>query len=80
MVLFCVIQEEFFFVLMIKNLPANAGDTVSIPGLGRSHILWRNKSPWATNNETHTPETHALQQRVAPTSSNKTPVQPKVNE
>ena len=23
-----------------KNLPANAGDTGSIPGLGRFHILW----------------------------------------
>ena len=24
---------------LVKNLPANAGDTGSIPGLGRSHIL-----------------------------------------
>ena len=23
---------------MVKNLPANAGDTGSIPGLGRSHM------------------------------------------
>ena len=25
---------------MVKNLPANAGDTGSILGLGRSHMLW----------------------------------------
>ena len=24
---------------VVKNLPANAGDTGSIPGLGRSHML-----------------------------------------
>ena len=23
---------------VVKNLPANAGDTASIPGLGRSHM------------------------------------------
>ena len=27
---------------MVKNLPANAGDTGSIPVLGRSHTLWSN--------------------------------------
>ena len=27
---------------VVKNLPANAGDTGSIPGLGRSHTLWSN--------------------------------------
>ena len=25
---------------VVKNLPANAGDTGSSPGLGRSHMLW----------------------------------------
>ena len=25
-----------------KNLPANAGDMGSSPGLGRSHMLWSN--------------------------------------
>ena len=25
---------------VVKNLPANAGDIGSIPGLGRSHMLW----------------------------------------
>ena len=29
---------------MVKNLPANAGDTGSSPGLGRSHML---RSNWA---------------------------------
>ena len=27
---------------VFKNLPANAGDTGSIPGPGRSHMLWSN--------------------------------------
>ena len=28
---------------MVKNLPANAGDTDLIPGSGRSRMLWSNK-------------------------------------
>ena len=27
---------------VVKNPPANAGDTGSIPGPGRSHMLWSN--------------------------------------
>ena len=27
---------------VVKNLPDNAGDTGSIPDLGRSHLLWSN--------------------------------------
>ena len=27
---------------VVKNPPANAGDTGSSPGPGRSHILWNN--------------------------------------
>ena len=27
---------------VVKNPPANAGDTGSIPGLERSHMLWSN--------------------------------------
>ena len=27
---------------MVKNSPAKAGDMGSIPGLGRSHMLWSN--------------------------------------
>ena len=30
---------------MVKNPPANAGDTGSILGLGRSHMPWDNKAP-----------------------------------
>ena len=29
---------------VVKNLPANAGDTGSIPGLERFHRLWSNKA------------------------------------
>ena len=29
---------------VVKNPPANAGDTGSIPGPGRSHMPWSNKS------------------------------------
>ena len=29
---------------VVENLPADAGDTGSSPGLGRSHMLWSN---WA---------------------------------
>ena len=28
---------------MVKNPPANTGDTGSIPGPGRSHMPWSNK-------------------------------------
>ena len=27
---------------VVKNLPANAGDAGSLPGLGRSHMPWSN--------------------------------------
>ena len=27
---------------MVKNLPANAGDVGSVPGVGRSHLPWSN--------------------------------------
>ena len=29
---------------MVKNLPANAGDTGLTPGLGRSHMPWSNEA------------------------------------
>ena len=29
---------------VVKNPPANAGDTDSIPGPGRSHMPWRNEA------------------------------------
>ena len=36
---------------VVKNLPANAGDTGSSPGPGRPHMPWNNLSPWATTTE-----------------------------
>ena len=35
-------QGGFLGGSMVKNLLANAGDTGSIPGPGRCHILWSN--------------------------------------
>ena len=35
---------------VVENLPANAGDTGSSPGLGRSHMP-RSMGPWATITE-----------------------------
>jgi len=29
---------------VVKNLPDNAGDLGSVPGLGRSHMPWGNKA------------------------------------
>ena len=34
--------RDFLGGAVVKNLPANAGDTGSIPGLGRSHMPWSN--------------------------------------
>ena len=34
--------EDFPGGPVVKNSPANAGDTGSTPGLGRSHMLWSN--------------------------------------
>ena len=33
---------DFPVGLVVKNLPAHAGDVGSIPGLGRFHVLWGN--------------------------------------
>ena len=35
-------QRDFPDGKVVKNLPANAGDTGSIPGLGRSHMPQNN--------------------------------------
>ena len=35
-------KEDFPGAPVVKNLPVSAGDTGSIPGLGRSHMLWGN--------------------------------------
>ena len=36
------IQRDFPGGAVVKNLPANAGDSGSIPDLGRSHMPWNN--------------------------------------
>ena len=41
---------------VVKNLSANAGDTGSIPGLGRSHML--------RSNEAHAPQLLSLRSRA----------------
>ena len=41
---------------MVKNLPANAGDTGSIPGLGRSHM--------PRSNEAREPQLRSLHSRA----------------
>ena len=38
-------QQGFPRGSVVKNLPANAGDTGSIPGPGRYHMLWSNYTP-----------------------------------
>ena len=43
----------------VKNLPANAGDTGSIPGLGRLPMLRSTKSLATTTESTHTATTEA---------------------
>ena len=35
-------EEDFPGSSVVKNSPANAGVTGSIPGLGRSHMPWSN--------------------------------------
>ena len=58
---------------VVENPPANAGDTGSIPGLGRSHILRSNQarapqllSQRATTIEAHAPRARAPQQEKPP--------------
>ena len=34
------VPEDFLGGPVVKNLPANEGDTGSILGLGRFHMLW----------------------------------------
>ena len=63
---------------VVKNPPANAGDTDSSPGPGRSHMLQSNKacepqlfSPCATTSEARAPRAHAPQEEK---HCNETPV------
>ena len=41
-VLFKNFKRDFPGGAVVKNLPANAGDTSSSPGPGRSHMPWSN--------------------------------------
>ena len=41
---------------LVKNLPANAGGTGSIPGLGRSHMPW--------SDQAHVPQLLSLYSRA----------------
>ena len=34
--------NDFLGGVVVKNPPANAGDTGSIPDLGRAHVQWSN--------------------------------------
>ena len=58
---------------MVKNPPPNAGDTGSIPGLGRSHMPQSNQarapqllSPCAATTKARAPRARALQQQKPP--------------
>ena len=59
-------KQDFSGGPVVKNLPANAGDTGSIPGLGKSHVPWGNKAHALQQEKTLPWEAHAQQWRVAP--------------
>ena len=57
-------DEKSKLIEMINNFPggtvaesppANAGDMGSVPGPGRSHMLWSNRSPCVTATEARVP-------------------------
>ena len=53
--------------LVVKNLPANAGDTDLIPDLGRSQMPTTEKlSPCTTTTEPEHPRAQALQEEKPP--------------
>ena len=55
--------------LVVKNLPASAGDTGSIPGLGRSYMLWGNYQALTLQQEKPPRwEAHTLQPKRNPRS------------
>ena len=43
------LKEGFPGGSVVQNLPANTGDSVSIPDLGRSHMPWSNQAHAAQN-------------------------------
>ena len=83
------------WITVDKNPPASAGDTGSVPGLGRLHMLWANKpvhhncgavlpSAW---DQPLQREAHAPQWRVASACNtreslcwNEDPAQPRINK
>ena len=44
--MYLIVNLGFLGGSVVKNPPANAGDTVLIPGQGRSHMAWSNEG-WA---------------------------------
>ena len=60
--------QDFPGGTVVKNPPANAGDTSSSPGPRRSHMPRTPQllSPRATTTEAHVPRVHALQQEKPP--------------
>ena len=58
---------------MAKSPPANAGDMGSVPGLGRSHMLWSNKSPCALEPALCSERSHRKEQPARP-SEEETPL------
>ena len=57
---------------VVKNLPVNAGDISSIPGLGRSHLPWSNKAH-APQLQSPRSGDHALQQEKPPQGEARAP-------
>ena len=56
---------------VVKNPPANAGDTGSTPNLGRFHVPWSNKA-CAQLLKPMCPRAHALQQEATTVRSSST--------
>ena len=56
------VVQDFPGGLVVKNLPASAGDTGSIPGPGRFHMPWDNgaNGPQLLNPRSGAPESHIL--------------------
>ena len=87
--------NDFLGSAVVKNLRANAGDTGSIPDLGRPHVPWSNyvraqllqpksfptraATTGGSSAEKQVSSPHALQPEKSPHSS-EDPAQPKINK
>ena len=71
------IAQDFPGGSVVKNLPANAGDTGSSPGPGRSHMPVEQLSLCATTTEARVPRARAPQQEKPPQWEARAP-QPRV--